>query len=169
MKILTIEKKEEEKFLRKKTAEFDFSKFSKKEINELVKEMKKIMIEKDGVGLAANQAGFDFSMFVAESPASGATRKRFYAVFNPQIEKVSKETKKDIEGCLSVPEVMGEVERYKIITVSGQDQNGKKTKLKVFGYTARIFQHEIDHLNGILFIDRASKKFKVTGEKVMKG
>ena len=59
-----------------------------------------------------------------------------------------------IEGCLSIPGYLGEVERYESIRVRAQDRHGKKIKLRLSGWTARIFQHEIDHLNGVLYIDR---------------
>ena len=156
--ILLIENKDQEKFLRRKTVDFDFSKFSKKEINELVARMRRIMRAANGIGLSANQVGFDFRMFVAEVPdAQGGTK--FYAVFNPKIEKASEETIAYEEGCLSVPGKWGDVERPEMITISGMDKNGKPAKIKAWGLIARVFQHEMDHLNGKLFIDRTKKVY----------
>lgn len=168
MRVLTVENEKDEKFLRQKAAEFDFEKFSKKEIEEMLREARKIMREKDGAGLAANQIGLDMRFFIAESPILNGRRK-FYAVFNPKIEKTSEEKETDMEGCLSVPGIWGEVKRYKKITAAGQDKKGKKVKIKVNGFMARVFQHEIDHLNGILFIDKAIRKMRTDGEKIMKG
>ncbi len=167
-KIFTINNKLEEKFLRKKTAIFDFQEFSKKEIGELIKKMRQIMRDNNGVGLSANQIGLNMRLFVAQLPKEPLKRDennkiilppsesmKFYAVFNPEIIKFS--AKKAIleEGCLSVPRIYGEVERPEKITLEGLDKNNKKIKIKAFGLLARIFQHETDHLNGILFIDKA--------------
>ncbi len=163
-KIITVNKKSEEKFLRQKTADFDFSKFSKKEVNELVQNMRKIMIAADGIGLAANQIGLDFKVFVAQiretkrrnRESISSENQKFYAIFNPKIIKVSAEKSPIEEGCLSVPGgYFGEVERPQKITLEGQDKNGKKIKIKAWGLLARVFQHEVDHLNGTLYIDKA--------------
>lgn len=152
--ILLIDNKKEEKFLRAKTVDFDFGKFSQKEINDLVARMRKIMRAANGIGLSANQIGLNFRMFVAEVPdAQGGTK--FYAVFNPQIEKVSDEKVPYEEGCLSVPGKWGDVERPERIVIGGFDKTGKPAKIKAWGLLARVFQHEMDHLNGKLFIDRA--------------
>lgn len=167
-KIWKIIDKKEEKFLRRKTSAFDFSKFSKKEISELVKRMKKEMVKADGIGLSANQIGLDMSLFVAQVPKIEErgekiviTGQKFYAVFNPKITKESKEKSPMEEGCLSVPGgISGEVERPEKITLEGQDKNGKKLKIKAWGLLARVFQHEVDHLNGTLFIDKCKKTKK---------
>jgi peptide deformylase len=153
-KIVTIENKESEKFLRKKTVAFDFSKFSKKEIRELIQKMREAMKKANGIGLSANQIGLSYRVFVAQIP-DGQGKMKFYAIFNPSIEKFSNE--KDVleEGCLSIPEMYGEVERHSKVTLVGFDQNGKKLKIKAWGLLARVFQHEVDHLDGKLFIDKA--------------
>jgi len=171
-KIWKINNKEEEKLLRKKAAAFDFSKYAKKEINDLIKEMKETMIKADGIGLSANQIGKDMSFFVAQVPkieqrgdSFVITEQKFYAIFNPKIIKISKETLLMEEGCLSVPGgISGEVERPEKITLEGQDKNGKKLKIKAWGLLARVFQHEVDHLNGILFIDKCKKTKKTEKE-----
>jgi peptide deformylase len=161
--ILTIDVKKEEKFLRKKTSDFDFEKFTKKEITELLTRMRRIMRKANGIGLSANQIGLDFKMFVAEVPdAQGGTK--FYAVFNPKIEKIGQESAVYEEGCLSVPGKWGDVERTATITVAGFDKNGKPAKIKAWGLLARVFQHEVDHLNGKLFIDKAKHVHEVTPE-----
>lgn len=152
MKILTIKNKTEERLLRKKTKPFDFSAYSKKEIADLVRGMRRLMKEADGIGLAANQVGFDFSMFVAEVDG------KFYAIFNPEIIKTSKSSDVLEEGCLSVPGDFDEVVRAEKVTLAGQDRNGKKIKIKAWGLLARVFQHEADHLNGGLFLDKIKKR-----------
>lgn len=153
-KIWKTENKQEEKFLRTKTVEFDFKKFSKKEIDALVKQMREIMKEANGVGLSANQIGLPYRVFVAQVPDAQGHVK-FYAIFNPKIDKAWDEVETVEEGCLSVPETYGPVERVHRLILSGFDKNGKKIKIKAWGLLARVFQHEVDHLNGKLFVDSA--------------
>lgn len=156
LKIFTIDDKKEEKFLRTKTADFDFTKFTKKEIRELIKKMKKIMLEANGVGLSANQVGLNLRMFIYQEHG-----KPLKAILNPEIVKSSKKTTIIEEGCLSVPGIYGEVERPEKIVLLSRDKNGRKIKMEAFGLLARIFQHEVDHLNGVLFIDRTKKIYKI--------
>jgi peptide deformylase len=163
--ILVIDNKKEGKFLRKKTVDFDFKKFSKKEVSQLIALMRRVMEQANGIGLSANQIGLEFRVFVAEVPDREGTKK-FYAVFNPKIEKVSEEKIDYEEGCLSIPGKWGDVERPEKIVLSGFDKNGKAVKVKAWGLLARVFQHEMDHLNGKLFIDKAKKVHSV--EKVAK-
>ena len=153
-KIWMVSDKSEEKFLRKKAVDFSFKDHAKKEITELVARMKKAMILANGIGLSANQIGLEHKVFVALVPQAQGPAK-FYAVFNPKLEKTGDEEVSFEEGCLSVPGVYGDVDRPERITVTGLDKNGKALKFKVWGLTARVFQHEIDHLNGKLFIDKA--------------
>lgn len=150
-RILSIANKGGERFLRRRTADFDFTKFTPKEIRDLIKKMRKIMEEANGVGLAANQIGLDMKVVIAH------VEGKFYAVFNPEITRASKETDVAVEGCLSVPEVMDEVIRPYRITLNGFDKAGKKITIRAWGPLARVFQHEVDHLNGTLFIDRIDK------------
>ncbi len=160
LKILTVENKKEEKFLRTKTIEFDFSKFNKKETAALVKQMKEAMNAAAGIGLSANQIGLNLKVFTVQMPASKEIPAKFYAVFNPEITKSSVKKTVMEEGCLSVPGMYGIVERPEKITLEGRDKNGKKLKIKSWGLLARVFQHECDHLNGILFIDKAREIHK---------
>ncbi|MDO8466770.1 MAG: peptide deformylase [bacterium] len=154
-KIVTIQNKKDEKFLRQKTANFDFTQFSKKEIRELIKRMRRDMHEADGIGLSANQIGLDTRIFVA------IVESKFYAIFNPELIQLSKETTAIDEGCLSVPGVYGLVERPARVTLKGLDANGHVIKIKAWGLLARVFQHEMDHLNGGLFIDKAKQVERV--------
>ena len=125
--------------------------FSKKNIRDLVQRMRGAMQEAEGVGLSANQIGLDMKVFVAR------VENKFYALFNPEIVQFSSETLPMEEGCLSVPGVYGSVERPAKVMLKGYDMNGKPIKIKAWGLLARVFQHESDHLNGKLFIDKAKR------------
>ena len=149
MEIVTTKNKKDEKFLRTAARHFDFSKYTRPEIRALIKEMRRQMQEAAGIGLSANQIGLDIKVFVAK------VENKFYAVFNPELTQLSKETINLDEGCLSIPGVYGSVERPTRVTLKGLDQNGKALKIKAWGLLARVFQHEVDHLNGKLFVDKA--------------
>lgn len=154
-KILTVNDKDEEKILRRKTPDFDLNKHDPKEIKNLIKQMRALMKSADGIGLSANQLGLNYRFFIAKD------KNKFYSIFNPEIIKFSEEKSSMDEGCLSVPGIWGPVERPEKITIVGLDISGKKVKIKSWGILARIFQHETDHLNGILFIDKAKELFKL--------
>ncbi|MDP2855512.1 MAG: peptide deformylase [bacterium] len=156
--ILTIKNKKQEEFLRKSTeAVLDIS---DPKIAELIKRMKEILIKRQGSGLAANQIGESKRIFIAQFEG------KIYAFINPQIVKTSKKNVLMEEGCLSVPGIVGLVNRSQKITVQAFNELGKPIKLKAKDILARICQHEIDHLFGVLFIDRSTKLFHVpTNEK----
>lgn len=154
--MMLIADKKGEKILRTKTAPFDFSKFTPKDIRDLVARMRRIMREANGIGLSANQIGLDLKMFVAEVPDAQGGLK-FYAIFNPELEKTDGETVVAEEGCLSIPGKFGDVERAQQVTLKGQDKGGRPVKIKAWGLLARVFQHETDHLNGKVFTDRTKK------------
>jgi len=154
-KIVTTNNKKDDKFLRTATKEFSFPKNDKKTIRELIKTMRSTMKAASGVGLSANQIGLKVKVFVAH------VDNKFYAVFNPRLEKNSSETITDEEGCLSIPETYGTIKRSDKVTLTGYDQNGKKLKIKAWGLLARVFQHEVDHLNGKLFIDSAANIHRI--------
>jgi peptide deformylase len=147
-KILSVKNREELALLRKKTPVFYFAKIDKKEIAEIIKKMRQAMTEHNGVGLAANQLGLPWRMFIARD------ENKFYVIFNPKIIKKSREVAKLEEGCLSVPGEERLVPRPEKIVLAGMDRGGKKIKISAWGLLGRIFQHEIDHLNGLLIIDR---------------
>src|SRR3989344_5558254 len=107
-----------------------------------------------GIGLSANQIGLNMRVFVAEVPDAQGGMKS-YAIFNPKLEKFSGEKIPFEEGCLSVPLTYGTVERAERVTLTGFDKNGGPVKIKAWGLLARVFQHEVDHLEGKLFIDKA--------------
>jgi peptide deformylase len=157
--IWKITDRKQEKFLRKKVRDFDFTGTGKKTAADLVKRMRASMRAANGIGLSANQIGLDLNVFVAEVPdPDGGTK--FYAMFNPHFEKMGEEIVTFEEGCLSVPETWGEVERPDRVTLAGFDKNGKAVKIKAWGLLARVFQHEMDHLSGKLFIDKTKKVYK---------
>lgn len=159
-----IDNKKEEKFLRRKAEDFDFQKFTRKEIHGLVQKLKTAMREARGIGLSANQIGLDFKLFVTEVSTEKGSNK-FYAIFNPKIEKTGREKVLFEEGCLSVPLTYGTVERPTRIVLGGFDKNGRPIKIKAWGLLARVFQHEMDHLNGVLFVDKAKDVHKLTNKE----
>jgi peptide deformylase len=122
-----------------------------KDIKKLIVDMVQTMERNNGVGLAAPQVGENKRIVVIKTDIEG---QEFFELVNPKILKKSKETKKEEEGCLSFPKTFFKVKRPKEIEVEGIDINGKKIKFTAEGLVARALCHEIDHLDGILFIDR---------------
>ena len=123
----------------------------------LIDDMIETMRAAPGVGLAAPQIGVPKRVIVVEfgHEDDESIPEQLYVVVNPEIVKQSEKAVMGIEGCLSVPGFTGEVARAEVVTVRGQDPTGKKVKIRAQGWLARIFQHEIDHINGILYTDRA--------------
>lgn len=126
----------------------------------LVRDLVDTMRAAPGIGLAAPQIGVSLRVFVAEiSPEDERAvdeldqTGKLYVLCNPQIVKAWGEVE-GTEGCLSIPGYVGEVKRAEVVLVRGQNLKGKPMRVKVRGLLARIFQHEIDHLDGILFTDR---------------
>lgn len=156
--IFLIDDKEQRKVLERPTGRFDFDAHTAKDIDELVRRMKRVMREANGIGLSANQIGLPWRVFVAEVPGRDSTK--FYAVFNPEFEKLEKEKVVMEEGCLSVPGVYGDVERPERVVLRGQDKRGKALRIKAWGLLARVFQHEVDHLEGKLFIEKAKNIYR---------
>jgi len=134
----------------------------------LVEDMIQTMREEPGVGLAAPQINVSSQVIVVEYPLDDQVedaKPELFVFANPEIIEKGEETEFGIEGCLSVPALLGEVERNTRVVVSGLDRRGRKQKLSATGWLARIFQHEIDHVNGILFVDRAKKIWKPEPEQ----
>ncbi len=137
-----------------------------KNLQTLIDDMIETMREAPGVGLAAPQIGLSERIIVIEyfereeDEEKEDAPKRVWALLNPEIVKTSSETLIGVEGCLSIPGLVGEVERYASVQVRGLNRHGKPVKIKAEGWLARIFQHEIDHLNGVLFTDRAIRVWK---------
>ena len=143
-----------------------------KNLQTLIDDMIETMRQAPGVGLAAPQVNISERLIVVEyaeeqeEEAEGQPEKpkKLFVLINPEIVKSSAETLMGVEGCLSIPNLIGEVERHAVIQVKGLNRHGKPTKVKAEGWLARIFQHEIDHLNGILFPDRATRVWQPQDE-----
>lgn len=134
-----------------------------KNLQTLIDDMIETMREAPGVGLAAPQIGLSDRIIVIEyyekeeDEENEDAPKKVWAVINPEIVKISEETTLGAEGCLSIPGLVGEVERHAEVLVKGLNRHGKPMKVKAKGWLARIFEHEIDHLNGVLFTERATR------------
>lgn len=135
--------------LRRKSGEIKKEKILEKKFQNFCSDMTKTMKEKDGVGLAAPQVGEDIRLIVINE------KNGPLCMINPKIIKKSLLKEWDEEGCLSVPGIYGKVKRNKNLSCEYLDKEGKKNKIKANGLLARVIQHEIDHLDGILFIDKA--------------
>jgi peptide deformylase len=122
---------------------------------ELAEDMAETMYEAPGVGLAAPQIGRSIQLIVVDTSVDPEGTKEYMALVNPQITD-HQGSQIDEEGCLSVPELTAKVKRYKKITVDYHDLQGKECQLTTEDRFAVVLQHEIDHLNGILFIDHLS-------------
>ncbi|MCR4579190.1 MAG: peptide deformylase [Treponema sp.] len=133
------------------------------EIRKLAEDMFETMIDADGVGLACPQIGKSLRMFVCM--ADDDVRRVF---INPQIIKTSQETGEYDEGCLSIPQVYETIVRPVAITVQALNEHGRPFTLDADGLLARIIQHEYDHLDGILYIDRGDKDFAAKTEEQFK-
>jgi len=137
-----------------------------KNLQTLIDDMVETMRDAPGVGLAAPQIGLSERLIVVEYYAKEEDEeneeapKKVWAVINPEIVKASDETSLGVEGCLSIPGLVGEVERHAEVQVKGLNRHGKPMKIKAKGWLARIFQHEIDHLNGVMFPDKATRIWK---------
>ena len=138
------------------------------EFQTLVDDMLETMRDAPGVGLAAPQVGQSMQLVVIEyndDPEDEEAKPKRYVLANPKFTKYSDEKVNDLEGCLSVPGLVGTVERSEAVSLKAQNRFGKPVKLNVEGWLARIFQHEIDHLEGVLYIDRASEVHQPSAEE----
>ncbi len=129
----------------------------------LIDDMVDTLRDAPGVGLAAPQVGVSQRVVVIEfqeDEEDDDSPKKLYVIVNPEITQKSEETVMGIEGCLSIPELVGEVERHTAITVKALNRRGQPVKYKISGWLARIFQHEIDHLDGVVYTDRATRVWK---------
>jgi len=126
------------------------------DIRQLGKDMLAAMYKANGVGLAAPQVGKSVRLFVCDA-ARGEEASRPLILINPQVTEASKDTVIGEEGCLSIPGVYGDVERPAKVTVAYIDEEGDPQSLEAEGLMAKCIQHEIDHLDGILFPDHLSR------------
>jgi peptide deformylase len=164
--------------LRAKAALVEEAQFGSPELLALVERMVDEMRRAPGVGLAAPQLGVALQVLVMEDTAERMShltdeereeRKRsdvpLTAIVNPVLESVSEELAIHFEGCLSVPGYSALVPRAHEVVVSGRKPTGEALRMRAAGWPARILQHEIDHLNGLLYVDRMiSRSFATTGE-----
>lgn len=127
------------------------------EMHRFVETLAMTMDEYDGVGIAGNQCGEDLAVFVMGLP-KGTKRHpegiELTVVFNPEIRVIGAATEEDWEGCLSLPELRGMVKRHSKLELSGLGLDGKPFKKTYEGFPARVVQHETDHLNGLVYMDR---------------
>lgn len=174
--------KEPNKILRKKAAEIPAREISAPKIQKLILEMQETLAHTpDGVGLAAPQVGQSLRLFIISEEAEEIDRVekelrqkktlpkeelyekrkwKYYVFINPLVKNTSKKKLERAEGCLSVPGKFGDVRRSEKITVEAYDENGKKFTRGSSRFFARVIQHELDHLEGTLFIDKAEKIFE---------
>jgi peptide deformylase len=124
-------------------------------IQKIIDNMAETMYAAPGAGLAAIQVGFDKSIIIYDS-LPGETEKSLQVLLNPKILESDGEIISENEGCLSVPDFTSNVKRPSLVLVEGIDREGSPLRIEAEGYLAIVLQHEIDHLNGILFIDRIS-------------
>ncbi len=143
----------------------------------LIDDMIETMRDAPGVGLAAPQVGISDRLIVVEYGEEEEDEngeivelpKKLYVMINPEIVKVSEEKEIGVEGCLSIPGLVGEVERYSAIQIKALNRRGQPTKVKAEGWLARIFQHEMDHLDGIVYPDRATRVWKPSPDEEVEG
>ena len=152
------------KYLKEDTIPFDFAN-PPMDPEKLFKDMSKFMTEHKGVGLAANQIGLPYSVFVFGEPNSPEDH---YGVFNPKIVDYSKETEYAEEGCLSFPGLWIKIKRPSTIRARFTTWDGTQDTIQLGGYSARVFQHEFDHMYGVCFQKRANIFHLEKGNKNLK-
>ncbi len=123
------------------------------DLERLLDDMKETLREADGVGLAAPQIGKNIRLLIVNVPLPGGEQSKFYELINPEIIS-SRGFQEGEEGCLSIPGFFANIRRKKHIHVSALDRKGKRFTIDAEGVLSRVLQHEIDHLDGILFFDR---------------
>jgi len=141
-----------------------------KELQVLIDDMFETMRHEPGVGLAAPQIGQSIQLAVieyaeeSEEESAKEAKPKRYVLVNPEIVQRSEAMVEGMEGCLSVPGLVGTVDRHESVTVKALNRSGKPQKIKAQGWMARIIQHEMDHLDGVLYIDRASELYETISE-----
>lgn len=145
--------------LRRRARPLDPEEIRTPAVQQLIDDMMQTMAEYQGIGLAAPQVHEGVRLFVAgyEDEAAGDREHsplKVLALINPEVEPMGKEVVEDWEGCLSIPELRGRVPRARDVLVKAFDRDSLRIELKAHGYFARVLQHETDHLDGLLFIDR---------------
>jgi peptide deformylase len=147
-------------------------------LGKLIQDMIETMRAAEGIGLAAIQVGVPQRVIVIEVPVEHeedaaeteeSPRTELYVLINPEITSTSVQKEEEIEGCLSIPGWAGEVERYQSVTVEGMDRHGDDVCIHAEGLLARVLQHEIDHCQGTVFIDRIDDPEKIWSVKEDEG
>lgn len=128
-------------------------------LHKLLDDMYETMVESEGVGIAAPQVNQSLQAVIVLMNIDSEEEEEILELINPEIVQYSTDTNVDLEGCLSIPEQFGDVERANGVRVEFEDRFGKTYKLEAIGYDARVIQHEIDHLQGVLFTTKASKMY----------
>ncbi len=140
------------------------------ELQQLIDDMLETMYSAQGVGLAANQIAVPWQVVVVEMPLTESDdldepppphAGELFTLVNPRITWHSRGTEEGVEGCLSLPGIVGEVDRYQEVRVQAQDRHGKQFRMRFKEWLARVFQHEIDHLHGVLFTDHIDDPEKI--------
>jgi peptide deformylase len=157
------------------------------DLQALIDDMLDTMRAAPGVGLAAPQVGVSDRLIIVEyaeppdedleddgasgdeggapAPERKPAKPKLYVMANPEIVKTSTEVVSGVEGCLSIPGLVGEVERFATVHIRGKNRRGQPMKVKAEGWLARIFQHEVDHINGVVFPDRATRVWQPAPEE----
>ena len=165
--------------LHKSAAEVPIAEITSKKIQQILADMATALRNtSEGIGIAAPQIGYSLRIFLAseealrwnepeETPHEDKKKKQwaYYAFINPVIIKASKKKTRETEGCLSVPKTYGTVERSEKVTVEAYDEHGNKFQRGTSKLYARVMQHEVDHLHGVLFIEKAKNIKKLTADK----
>jgi len=147
--------------LRRKVRPVPPDEISSAPVQRLIDDMAQTMLEYNGVGLAAPQVHEELRLFVAQvirdredDEEDEARQPEILALINPEIKPASRHVEEDWEGCLSIPDLRGLVPRHRDISVKAYDRTGRPIELQASGFMARVIQHETDHLDGVLFLDR---------------
>jgi peptide deformylase len=146
--------------LRAKARQIDRTELKGAPAQRLIDDMIETMVEYHGVGLAAPQVHESVRIFVAaldpgdENGNENEPEPEPIVIVNPEVSVVGSDVVEDWEGCLSIPDIRGRVPRAKEIKVRAFDRKGERFELRAHGFSARVIQHEADHLDGILFLDR---------------
>jgi len=144
------------KILRSKIQDVSLEDIKNGSLKELISDMRNAIIEHNGVGLAANQLSKNLNLFVIEKKLADEFEVSDVYI-NTEITEHSKTNDEMEEGCLSIPGYFVEIPRSKKVMVKALDENGKKIKFRARGLLARVIQHEVDHLNGLVIKDRVKK------------
>ncbi|MBC8522931.1 peptide deformylase [PVC group bacterium] len=134
-------------------------------VQSVARRMMEIMVEHEGAGLAAPQVGLPWRLFVTRDPED---KNSAFAWINPTIEVIAPEITVEEEGCLSLPEILGNIRRPLGIKISGKDADGKSIEMESVDFIARVWQHENDHLDGILIIDKMSAMDRLVNRRAIR-